>query len=290
MYISKHNCTNLKLIARLLLVLPVIWFGAWLCHQPSSGCQNKRELGVPLVVIGSLLLMFNLAQLVLWFFLRKEESDQQAAEDCLDNTDRTNLVQLFDYIGCWVNVFFLVLSLYSVFLLINTTGGRGVADHYPRRLAGKVNHNWLKIKHCLVSDNKVCSPFLDHLYEGETNKQPKYRHFSSIQNGCCKPPRECNFTYISPSILWSRPSDGATLFADNPDCGEWSNDPNTLCFNCQSCKDGFFHDLRETGKDAGIGILVVILLFVLLACCPCCREASPQRASKVDQLLFGSNV
>ncbi|XP_010695236.2 tetraspanin-2 [Beta vulgaris subsp. vulgaris] len=267
---SRHNWTTLKLVAMVLVVLPVIWTGVWLSHQPSSGCQNKRVLNltIPFIVTGVLLLLLALAQLVLWFLLGKDKStDEEAEEDELDKDKRT-LFRLLDYVGCGLVVVSFMLLVFTGFLLIyvTDTGTDSYTDSYipTNWLRNKVvNHNFHKIRHCLVYHTNVCSPFLDHLYQ-----QSQTEIFTSIQNGCCKPPKECNFTYTSPGV-WSRPSTNATI-SDKTDCSKWSNDPNTLCFNCQTCKDGFLHDLRGTWTAGGISSFIVCLLLVSLVCCCCC--------------------
>ncbi|KAL2922735.1 Tetraspanin-9, partial [Bienertia sinuspersici] len=50
------------------------------------------------------------------------------------------------------------------------------------------------------------------------------------------------------------------------DCHRWDNDPNTLCFDCESCKAGFLQDITKVWLGPGIGLVCigVILLGLLI--------------------------
>lgn len=79
--------------------------------------------------------------------------------------------------------------------------------------------------------------------------------------------KECNFTYVRPAV-WNKPTNSTTF--TNADCDEWSNDPYVLCFNCQSCKDGFLQDINRIWKRVAIvNIIVIVSLLVLFWFCHC---------------------
>ena len=79
--------------------------------------------------------------------------------------------------------------------------------------------------------------------------------YYSMQDGCCKPPSECNFVKQSRTV-WNKPMTTSANYSNSPDCDAWDNDPNVLCFNCDSCKAGLLKDMRD--------ILIVVAGFCLL--------------------------
>lgn len=52
--------------------------------------------------------------------------------------------------------------------------------------------------------------------------------------------------------------------ATNVDCSRWSNDPQTLCYQCDSCKAGFLDDAK---KDWSFAALFPILALIGLIVC-----------------------
>ena len=58
-------------------------------------------------------------------------------------------------------------------------------------------------------------------------------------------------------------------YSNSPDCDAWDNDPNVLCFNCDSCKAGLLKDMRENFMIVTefclclVDLIVLIILFVM---------------------------
>ncbi|XP_074315021.1 tetraspanin-8-like [Silene latifolia] len=77
-------------------------------------------------------------------------------------------------------------------------------------------------------------------------------------SGCCIASEECGFNYTSPTV-WIKPKDENYT---NMDCYKWSNDPSTLCLDCQSCKAAFANDVAEYWFYAGIVSLVTCVITV----------------------------
>jgi hypothetical protein len=51
------------------------------------------------------------------------------------------------------------------------------------------------------------------------------------------------------------------------DCGLWSNDASTLCFNCDSCKAGVLQNIKDDWKEIAIvdgALLAVLVIAVML--------------------------
>ena len=86
-----------------------------------------------------------------------------------------------------------------------------------------------------------------------------------VQSGCCKPPSVCGFQYVNP-VTWVNPMNPVS----DPDCAIWNNEPNQLCYNCDSCKAGLLGNVRKEWKKANVIVIiaVVVLIWVyLIACC-----------------------
>ncbi|CAO2827928.1 unnamed protein product [Amaranthus hypochondriacus] len=226
-------------------MVPIIWSGAWLSHQSTTKCEKKFNNAF--LVIGVLLLLVSLSYVILLFC--KNQSI------C---------------VGPFTILFFVVLG-YTIFGLVITTTTRDSLTnqiHYSKWIHNLVldNNHWRNLKNCFIFQTKLCSPFLDHHFRNDSYQHFQSRHFSSIQSGCCKPLKECNFSYVSPAV-WNKPRN--TTF-ENKDCEEWSNDPDVLCFNCESCKHGFLHDINKTLKKAAMVNIVAIISLVMLWWCADC--------------------
>uniref|UniRef100_A0A0E0RFK0 Uncharacterized protein n=1 Tax=Oryza rufipogon TaxID=4529 RepID=A0A0E0RFK0_ORYRU len=87
---------------------------------------------------------------------------------------------------------------------------------------------------------------------------------SPIESGCCKPPSSCGFTYVNGTTWIPTPAAaGAPAAATNVDCSRWSNNQQTLCFQCDSCKAGFLDDIKKAWSlDALYPILALIGAFL----------------------------
>lgn len=254
MYIKKAICIRLNLLAATLLTVPVIWGGAWLSHQDATRCD--RHLNAPFLVLGIFLLL--LSSLRLFLSLIIIHRDDHDDDDIITRAD--NCICF-----CLLVIFFVLLG-YTLFALIITGQAGSPSKALRHRATG--NH-WRNIKDCFVFEANVCSPLVNR-YKDDDFQQFQARRFSSIQSGCCKPPQECNFTYTSPAV-WAKPTTNGTSNS-NPDCVEWNNDPYILCFNCQSCKDGFLHDINMSWKKTATVNIVVIISLVMLCWCGDCGD------------------
>ncbi|KAH7423783.1 hypothetical protein KP509_12G073500 [Ceratopteris richardii] len=106
---------------------------------------------------------------------------------------------------------------------------------------------WRKIGSCLAK-SQVCKQFTErNKYTSLSNFY--MQKFSPLQSGCCKPPVDCNFTFLSSSATWVN----ATSPNEDGDCGLWNNSLQKLCFECKSCTAG----LLQSIKDRWITIVIV---------------------------------
>lgn len=91
--------------------------------------------------------------------------------------------------------------------------------------------------------------------------------FFFLQSGCCKPPTDCNFTYQS-ATNWTKLAD-STISADQ-DCTTWSNDPNSLCYDCQSCKAGVLANLKKDWKKVAVVNIIFLIFLIIVYSIGCC--------------------
>ena len=61
-----------------------------------------------------------------------------------------------------------------------------------------------------------------------------------------------------------------TIHAYTHDCNNWSNEPNKLCFDCDTCKAGILQSSMDhwhkSGKLYVVLVMVMIIQYALFAC------------------------
>lgn len=247
-----NNLVGILNFVTFLLSIPILAGGIWLSRQGTSECE--RFLDRPVIALGIFLMIVSLAGLIgaccrvswlLWVYL---------------------LVMF---------LLIVLLFCFTIFAFVVTNKGagktiseRGYKEYrlgdYSGWLQKRVNSdkNWNKIRSCL-QDSKVCKSLID---DGSTPVNDFYRsHLSAIQSGCCKPSNDCNFTYVTPTN-WTKTPTTPT----NPDCNAWDNDPNTLCFNCQSCKAGLLDNIKSDWKKVAVLNVVFLVFLIIVYSIGCC--------------------
>ncbi|KAG9142140.1 hypothetical protein Leryth_007589 [Lithospermum erythrorhizon] len=241
MYNNKFSNTVLGFLnlVSLLASIPVIGAGLWM-GRSNTTCESF--LRTPLLVVGFVILIISLVGFLgacfqvsrlLWVYL---------------------LVMLL-----------IVVALMSITLFgyVITSQGSGVdlvgriykeyhIDKYSPWLRRRVEdrHYWMRIRSCILGSNTCAqimswSPF-DYLT----------KPMSPVQSGCCKPPTSCDYS--------------ETTRVQDPDCYRWNNDPNILCYDCDSCRAGVLENFRsDWHKISVVNIMMVLLLTVIfvLGCC-----------------------
>lgn len=87
-----------------------------------------------------------------------------------------------------------------------------------------------------------------------------------LQSGCCKPPNDCNFTYVKPTE-WNKAV--GVAYADT-DCNAWENDASVLCFNCESCKAGLLDNIKSNWKKVAIINVIFLVFLIVVYSAGCC--------------------
>ncbi|XP_057514263.1 tetraspanin-7-like [Actinidia eriantha] len=253
MFRLSNNLIGILNFVTFLLSIPILWAGIWLSRQATTECE--RFLEKPVIVLGVFLMVASILGLVgaccrvsllLWLYL----------------------LLMF--------LLILVLFCFTIFAFVVTNKGAGevVSDKgykeyrlgdYSDWLQKRVNStkNWNKIRSCLI-DSKVCKSLID---DGSNTPVETFykKRLSAIQSGCCKPSNDCDFTYVSPTN-WTLTN---SSFA-NPDCALWSNEPNTLCFNCQSCKAGLLDNLKHDWKRVAVINVIFLICLIIVYSIGCC--------------------
>ncbi|RWR91324.1 tetraspanin-8-like protein [Cinnamomum micranthum f. kanehirae] len=248
-----NNLVGLLNFLTFLLSIPILGGGIWLSNRASTDCE--KFLDRPIIALGVFLMLVSLAGLI----------------------------------GAWCRVSWLLwIYLFVMFILIvlvfcftifafvvtnkgvgEVVSGRGYKEYrlgdYSNWLQKRVSSdkNWGKIRSCL-QDSKICKSL-------EDKNLPQSDFFNSnlspIQSGCCKPPTDCNFTYQS-ATNWTKLAD-STISADQ-DCTTWSNDPNSLCYDCQSCKAGVLANLKKDWKKVAVVNIIFLIFLIIVYSIGCC--------------------
>ncbi|KAJ8752331.1 hypothetical protein K2173_003967 [Erythroxylum novogranatense] len=188
-----------------------------------------------------------------------------------------SMLSLLGLIGslCRVN-FFLILYVTVVFLLIlglivftiftifvtNEKVGEviektRITNYFEVWLRNHVTSGkiWNDIKSCLAY-SKVCT-------DGDIYKLD----LSSIQLGCCKPPSSCGFQ-LKNATVWVPPN--SSFLKKDGDCSKWSNQLEKLCYNCESCKDGFVGSIKNLWRALAIlnvsATLIAVVVYTIGRC------------------------
>ncbi|XP_010677614.1 tetraspanin-7 isoform X2 [Beta vulgaris subsp. vulgaris] len=208
-----------------------ILFGAMLLTKLSAGCFGFRFLGMSLILMGVALLIL-----------------------CYISCSLTRHVELgLAKMACCTFPLLVAMAALGIFALAVSTKGGGKSipgrsykeyhvESYSHWMVKKVNdtNNWENYYKKAVIKGRVCNAFFNQ-YQLDKLDEFYQRPLDAFEWGCCKPPEECNFNYTSPA-KWIKPEIGNY---SNNDCNRWDNDPNILCFNCQSCKAAFLQDLKH---------------------------------------------
>nr|KAJ0191184.1 hypothetical protein LSAT_V11C800396750 [Lactuca sativa] len=215
----------------LLASIPIIGGALWLARS-SATCESFLQ--TPLLVIGFVVLIVSLTGFIgacfhlawaLWVYL---------------------VVML---------LLIAALLAFTIFGFIVTGAGGGMnvsgrayneyhLEDYSPWLRKRVEDPkyWMTIRSCILG-SKTCRDIVmwspvDYLT----------KDMSPIQSGCCKPPSECNY--------------GMTMMTQDLDCYKWSNDPSTLCYECDSCKAGVLENVRRDWRKLSVLNVIMTLLLI----------------------------
>ncbi|OIW19856.1 hypothetical protein TanjilG_27222 [Lupinus angustifolius] len=249
-----NNLTGLFNLLTLLLSIPILITSIWLTKQSSTQCETWLQK--PIIILSIFLIILSLCGFI---------------GSCCG---ATWLLWLYLFV---MYLLIVITFAFTVFVFVVTNKGagevvsnRGYKEYrlgdYSNWLQKRVNENetWERIRSCIQS-GKLCEKFQTQ-FGNDTVQQFYQENLSALQSGCCKPSNDCNFTYHSPTV-WNK-TEG--VVHSNPDCNVWDNDPNVLCFNCQSCKAGLLQNLKTDWKKVSIINIIFLIFLVIVYSIGCC--------------------
>ncbi|CAA2970411.1 tetraspanin-6 [Olea europaea subsp. europaea] len=256
MYRLSNTVIGFLNLFTLLASIPIIGAGLWMARS-STTCESFLQ--TPLLILGFIILIVSLAGFIgacfhvawaLWVYL----------------------VIMLLLIGT-----LLALTVFG-FVVTSRGGGSVVAgrvysefhlDNYSSWLRKRIKdpHYWMTVKSCILG-SKACAKVVLWTPSDYLSKD-----LSPVQSGCCKPPTSCNYA--------------STMVDQESDCYRWNNDPNILCYKCDSCKAGVLEDVRRNWHKISVLNIVMLLVLIGIYCIGCCAFQNAKRAE--SDYPYGEN-
>ncbi|KAL2922723.1 Tetraspanin-7 [Bienertia sinuspersici] len=199
-------------------------------------CEGFRFLGVTLLILGAVIMINT------FLCLLSASPDWQMVP------------RLF-----WIAV----LTAFAIFAVAVSSNGGGKlipgrpykeyrVEWYSKWMQHKVNdaHHWDTYYKTAIVQAHVCTKFSTQ-FELDILDAIHTRKLTPFQSSCCMPPEDCGFNFTSPTV-WVKPESGN--YTDMVDCNRWDNDPNTLCYDCQTCKAAFLQDVTTQYFISGMAL------------------------------------
>lgn len=257
MYRFSNTVIGFLNLITLLASIPIIGGGLWMARDRTT-CESFLQ--TPLLIIGFVILIISLAGFIGACF---------------------NVAW-----ALWLYLFIMLILIgalmgFTVFGFVVT--GPGGGDQIPGRvymeyhlekyspwLRKRLNdpRNWETIRECILGSNTCAkiafwTPY-DYLQ----------RDMTPVQSGCCKPPTSCNYATT-------------TLITQDPDCYHWNNDPNLLCYECDSCKAGVLESIRIDWRKLSVLNIVILIVLIGTYSIGCCAFQNAKRGE--SDYPYGAN-
>ncbi|KDP38755.1 hypothetical protein JCGZ_04108 [Jatropha curcas] len=125
------------------------------------------------------------------------------------------------------------------------------------------DNNWKNLKSCIYSSG-VCDELAARSITLKAY-QFSLKKLTSLESGCCNPPGICEMDYVN-ATYWRRSGDGVEdkyEVADS-DCNTWDNNRTVLCYDCDTCRDGFVRVMES--KWWKLGVFLIFMALLLIVC------------------------
>ncbi|XVE98666.1 hypothetical protein REPUB_Repub03eG0127000 [Reevesia pubescens] len=122
------------------------------------------------------------------------------------------------------------------------------------------NSLWSNIKDCIY-DTEVCQD-LATTSMGLKSYDFSMKKLSFIESGCCRPPKYCQMQFVN-ATFWEKNDVLVNESGSyNADCDSWKNDIDVLCYNCQTCRQGFVRTLQSKWSTLGVFLVYMAVLLI----------------------------
>ncbi|KAJ9141207.1 hypothetical protein P3X46_031773 [Hevea brasiliensis] len=247
MFRLSNNLIGILNFLTFLLSIPIL-MRIWLRNHGTSECEKFFD--TPVIIIGVFLMVVSLAGLI--------------GACCRVSW----LLWLYLFVMFLLIVLLFCFTIFA-FVVTNKGAGKVVSERGYKEYRLVITQTGCR-RGCLI-DGKVCSDF-NEKYLNDSVTKLYTEHLSAVQSGCCKPADECGFEYVSPTN-WTKITPSST----NPDCSAWDNDPNTLCFNCNSCKAGLLDNIKSDWKKVAVVNIVILVFLIIVYSVGCCAFRNNKR-------------
>ncbi|CAH9140946.1 unnamed protein product [Cuscuta epithymum] len=124
---------------------------------------------------------------------------------------------------------------------------------------------WPAIKTCIY-ETRTCKDLIARSYLLKSFNFLATDKLSSTEAGCCRPPLVCDMELVNVTY-WRRPlkkkEDENGGEYNNKDCNLWDNKESILCYNCNTCKEGFVKSLEGKWRRLGAFLIAISLLLIV---------------------------
>ncbi|KAF8005781.1 hypothetical protein BT93_K0151 [Corymbia citriodora subsp. variegata] len=241
--ISNTIITILNVLSAILAIVAIGTSAKLMVHS-STECQ--KSLQSPLLISGAILLVISLIGLV-------------------GACRRSNFFLCTYLTLLFLSILVLIAFTVFAFLVTNESAGKAVSGQGFREYQVGDYSNWIQnhlvnggkwneIRNCLVEAD-ICTRLSEEVHQTES--------------GCCKPPSYCGFEFKN-ATYWTVPKLGPAV--PDSDCLTWSNQQETLCYDCKSCKGGFLANGKKAWRDLLICNVCLLVIFMVVYSVGCCAS------------------
>ncbi|GLU10326.1 hypothetical protein SLE2022_271410 [Rubroshorea leprosula] len=131
---------------------------------------------------------------------------------------------------------------------------------------------WFKSK---VYNNNKWSEIKSYIHKSETCEEMaitsmalssyvlNMQNLTPIQSGCCRPPTFCEMEAVNATFWVKKDHKSSRTHPYDTDCDTWNNDQNILCYDCQSCREGFLRTVEYKWRELGLFMVTTAVELII---------------------------